>query len=163
MALAPCTPNPHVSISSIGLGEMGLQGWSEGCNSSAVRTGCENWGWWNLHSAPSGLPVHIHDYICTMAFSQPICKRIWATVEFLEIKLLVFLELLLASQITHLIDSVCHQERRFGVIGTGCWGCAAAFWDGGWGWAAEADRGRQCVKFLLGFLSVYVEKALQNT
>lgn len=49
----------------------------------------------------------------------------------------VFLGLLLVFQIMLLVDSVCTQESRFWIIGTGHWGYAIL--GGVLGWAAEAD------------------------
>lgn len=79
---------------------------------------------------------------------QPLPRLIFGTWT-------VFLGLLLVFQIIHLVDSVCTQERRFGVIGAGHWGYAAAFWDGVLGWAADT-----CKNILLGFSHLCVEKAL---
>lgn len=66
----------------------------------------------------------------------------------------VFLGLLLASQIMHLVD------RRLGMIGRGQWGYATVFWDSVLHAAAEADT---CENILFSFFHVCEEKTLQNT
>lgn len=51
----------------------------------------------------------------------------------------VFLGLLLVFRMMHLVDTVCTQERRFGITGTGHCSYTAAFWESVLAWAAETD------------------------